>query len=242
MENKERIRISIDAFGALENPSYCEDFIEGHTNVLRDIGISVNKLTSANIAWSKSPYSFVITARLLLDNQVVGGARVDIGGKGYVLPIEHAIGYLDGNIYSIIKEKATIGGIGEICGVWTSRKMSGTGIALLLIRTAVSIATQLGLSSLFVLCSEATFSMFTKMGCTVCTSLGKNGTFYYPKEDLIATALILQDTKALDGATELNREKIFNLRDFPLQTIIEPGPKGELEVNYDLVIKTANIS
>jgi hypothetical protein len=229
------MKISISAFKALDYPSLCEEFMEGHTNVLRDIGISVNKLTSANISWSNSPESNVIIARNLEDGQLIGGARVDIGGRSLVLPIEQAVGMLDEQIYDLVKREAIMG-TAEICGVWTSNRIAGRGVAVLLLRSAISLATQLKLNSLLVLCSEATLSMFLKMGCIVNKSLGHQGTFYYPKENLIATALILPDIKTLDMADEVSKENIFNLRQNPQITRVENGPKGNIEVQYNLLI------
>ena len=229
------MKISISAFKVLDHPSICEEFMEGHTNVLRDIGISVNKLTSANISWSKSPESNIIVARNLGDGQLIGGARVDIGGNSLVLPIEQAVGDLDEKIYNIVKHEAILG-TAEICGVWTSSKVAGRGVAVLLLRSAIALASQLNLNSLLVLCSEATLSMFLKMGCIVNKSLGYQGTFYYPKENLIATALILPDVKTLLMADEMSKENIFSLRQNPQTTRIEKGPKGNMEVQYNLQI------
>jgi ribosomal protein S18 acetylase RimI-like enzyme len=231
------MKLSITAFRACDYPSLCEEFMEGHANVLRDIGISVNKLTSANISWSKSKDSYVITARSLEDFKVVGGARIDIAGGSLSLPIEAAVGMLDTRIYDLVKEKA-VKGTGEVCGVWTSQAVAGRGIALLLLRAAISLSTQLRLSSLFVFCSEATFSMFTKLGCTVYKSLGNDGTFYYPKENLLATVLILHDPDTLCSADEINRNSVFLLRSDPKQEKVENAPKGDLYVKYDLLISS----
>jgi hypothetical protein len=229
------MKISISAYKAIDNPSISSEFMEGHANVLRDFGISVNKLTSANIAWSKSPESNIIIVRSLETGQLVGGARIDIGGFSLALPIEQAVGQIDSKIYELVKKDA-INGTGEVCGVWTSNKVAGRGVAVLLLRAAISLATQLELSSLFVLCSEATLSMFTKMGCIVNKSLGEKGKFYYPKEDLVATALILPDVNTLENADEVNKKSIFDLRLNPQQKKTEVGLKGNLEVEYDLII------
>src|SRR5438105_3599963 len=134
------MKISISAFKALDHPSQCQEFMEGHSNVLRDIGISVNKLTSANISWSNSPESNIIIARNLEDGKLIGGARVDIGGHSLILPIEQAVGPFDEQIYDLVKREAIMG-TAEICGVWTSSRIAGRGVAVLLLRSAISLAT-----------------------------------------------------------------------------------------------------
>lgn len=40
------------------------------------------------------------------------------------------------------------------------------------------------------LCAPTTVKMAKSMGCDVITELGEEGRFYYPKIDLIATAMI----------------------------------------------------
>lgn len=229
------MKISISAFRAIDNPSCCEEFMEGHANVLRDIGISVNKLTSANAAWTRSPESNVIVARSLEDGKLVGGVRVDLGGGSLTLPIEEAVGELDKRIFDVIK-KESAQGTGELCGLWTARRVAGMGIAVLLLRSGIAISSQLKIKSMLVLCSEATLSMLQKMGCRINTSLGNNGTFYYPKEDLLATALIIPDIMTLDSAEEFDREFIFDLRkNLQLHKTVK-GPKGDIETDFNLAL------
>ncbi|MNL75721.1 hypothetical protein D3C87_2015800 [compost metagenome] len=66
------------------------------------------------------------------------------------------------------------------------------------------------------------------------TDLGNNGTFYYPKEGLIATSLIARDLINLPFATDEEREKIFSLRTNPTQTVVETGRRGDLTIIYDI--------
>lgn len=234
MENK--IKIKISAFKALDNLSLCEEFMEGHANVLRDIGINVSKLTSANSVWSTSPESTIILARSLENGQLLGGVRVDIGGRSLSLPIEEAIGNLDNRIYEIVKLHASNGGTCELCGLWISSKAGGMGVAALLLKAGISITNCLEINSMQGLCSEATLSMLLKMGYIINTSIGNNGTFYYPKEDLLATALIIPNLVTLEKADKINRDHILNLRLNPKQKCIIIGPKGEMEIDYDLEI------
>ena len=51
------------------------------------------------------------------------------------------------------------------------------------------------------------------MGYEVLTQVGNNGTFYYPKLDLIATAMKLHDAINLPLTAEEHRESIFQIRE-----------------------------
>jgi FtsP/CotA-like multicopper oxidase with cupredoxin domain len=76
-----------------------------------------------------------------------------------------------------------------------------------------------------------------RVGFEVATFLGNNGTFYYPKEDLIATAVIIKDTENLPTAEPDERTIIQDLRLNLFQHKHEQGPKGRtLDVVYDLAI------
>jgi len=68
------------------------------------------------------------------------------------------------------------------------------------------------------------------------TSLGNNGLFYYPKDDLVATAMRLRNPFDLSNADDAEREKILSLRDNPHQLFEERGPKGMYQLEYNLDI------
>lgn len=173
-------------------------------------------------------------AKSIQTNKIIGGARIDIKGDDQDLPIEEAVGYIDEKIYSRVKEVKLMEAA-ELCGLWTSLAVSGRGTAVLLIRSAISILIQLKVSRLFVLCAESTFQMFGNIGCSIMTDLGDNGKFYYPKLDLIATALQVTDCKGIPYATKIDQCKIFDLRNSPNQMkVIEQGPKGPIMVDYFL--------
>jgi hypothetical protein len=105
----------------------------------------------------------------------------------------------------------------------------------------VAITQQLKLTTLFGLCAPATVKNSARVGFEIATFLGNNGTFYYPKEDLIATAVIINDTETLLTAESEERDIIFDLRKKPVQSKLESGPKGRiLDVVYDLSIPNIN--
>ena len=124
--------------------------------------------------------------------------------------------------------------------------MAGLGIGSLFpSRAAVVIAEQIGMSTLFSLCSPATVRFNQWIGSRVFTEVGNNGTFYYPKLDLLATAVFLDDVNELSKAHPRERQKMLSLRQNPSSSMAETSPfKKNISVNvhYDLSLANADIN
>ena len=132
------------------------------------------------------------------------------------LPIEEATGKLDPNIYHIVEQYAEFGAAAELSGLWNSKEVAGLGVGSLFpTRVAIAIASQVEITNIFSLCSPTTVRFNQWMGSKILTSVGNNGTFYYPKLDLIATAVLLEDVTNLPDAHPREREKVMYLRDNP---------------------------
>lgn len=234
--------VKIRAFRATDDPLACDRFIAGHEHVLEVAG--VNKVTSANHAWKFNPACFVILVETLDGAKVLGGARLQCSGGNMALPIEDATGEFDAKIYDYVRELSHEG-TAELCGLWNSREVSGLGIgAFFSTRVGVVIAEQVGIKSIFALCAPYTVKFAEKVGCRVLKSIGNNGTFYYPKLDLLATVVLLEDAETLLTADEIERERIFSLRKELNQVHIETSPirQMQVEIHYDLEIKNADKS
>lgn len=200
--------------------------------VLKNFGITM--ITSANIDWFEDPNTYVIVAESTEDGRVLGGARVQVTDGTYPLPIEKAVKELDDGIHDVIKE-AIPTGVAELCGLWNSREIAGMGIgSVFLTRTAVAIAPQINIKSIYALCAAYTVQMAQKAGFRIATFLGNNGTFYYPKDDLVATAMILHDIHDLSTAAAAEREEIELLRLTPNQVKTEEGRRGKFDIFYEL--------
>ncbi|MFC3199229.1 hypothetical protein ACFOET_16510 [Parapedobacter deserti] len=232
--------IQIRTFRAPDDPQACEKFIVGHRKLLEIFGIT--KITSNRQDWVDDNDTIVILVEDKDTKAVYGGARVQVVSDKYPLPIVTAIGKYDGRIYDMITRDKERGGTCEICGLWNSREVAGMGIgSYILSRVGVAITKQLPVVSLFVLCAPITVKMGLRLGCIVEKELGNDGLFYYPKDDLVATVMRLKDVDDLSLATEVEREKILSLRRDPHQFIVERGPKGEFEVEYNLKIPNPNL-
>ena len=222
----------IRAFRAVDDLAACQRYVKGHMEVLQRYGITM--ITSANIEWFINPNVIVIAAESLDGKEMYGGMRIHMHGGRHSLPIEDAVGKLDDSIYNMVKERAKLG-TGEFCGMWNSKEVAGKGISYVLTSAGTSIISQLGCDSMFVLCAEYTVHMVERVGFKVIRELGNSGTFYYPKLNLVATALI-KKTGDFSTAADEEIELINRLRSSPNQRMmVLPYNRTEaIEIDFDL--------
>ncbi len=237
----DQIKLVIKAFRAVDDLETCQMYVEGHSKVLKIYGIAM--ITSAKAVWFNDPDTYVILVESEDGEKIYGGARIQVAKGKFPLPIEDALTKFDPNIHGFVKNHSA-DGTGELCGLWNSREVAGLGIgSIYLTRVGVAIASQLKLQTLYALCAPATVKNSNRVGFLVDERLGDKGTFFYPKEGLVATSVLLSDVAELSMADPDERDKIFELRENPVQQKIEISPRGDgLEVNYNLIIKSAHIS
>lgn len=232
--------ITIRAFRAVEDPDACQRFILGHKRVLEAHG--VKKVTSSNNDWKNNPAVFVVNVESEDKTRVYGGARVHTANGIEPLPIEAATGYMDPSIYELVHRERTHG-TGELCGLWNSVEVAGMGIgSFFATRAAVIIATQIGITSMWGLCAPYTVRWAQRLGSHIVHSVGNNGTFYYPKLDLLATVMLMADTANLEDLRPYERQRIALLRQSPNQICMEapPGKRKEVEIRYELEIPSTS--
>lgn len=223
--------IKVRAFIAPEDPEACMRFYEGHSKLL-EIHFGIAKITSGNVDWINHKNTIVIIVEDESGTKTYGGARVQLADGDIPLPIETAIGKYDPKIYTDVRP-----GSAEICGMWNSKEVAGMGIgSLILCRVAVALMSQLPIDRVHVLCAPITTRMGKRVGAVIDTSLGNEGIFYYPKDDFIATAMIIKDVDVLSSAEPKERELMFDLRQNFNQIRTETGPKGNFEVFYQLAL------
>jgi hypothetical protein len=225
--------IKFSAFRAVDDKALCKEYIEGHVKVLTDYGIT--NVTSNNPTWLENPNIYCVVARNE-SGELVGGIRVQVVDGIHPLPVEIAIGDVEPNIYNFVKELAVSGGAGELCGLWNSKKVKGMGVSVLLTRAAISMINQFKIQMLTGICGGYTLPMFTKAGFVINTSLGDHGKFLYPNENNVAQVVGILNAMRLETANPYDREQMLNLRQFPRQIRMEEGPKGTMEIEYDMVI------
>lgn len=230
--------VRLRAFRATDDPLSCKKFIEGHTRVLTSVGVT--KVTSNKEEWMLRDSVFVLVVEDLEGNEVLGGARIHAYDGLNPLPVEEATSYMDEQVEPFVASYAQKG-TGEICGLWNSRKVAGMGFgSVFLTRAAVSITNQLGLNSLFALCAPYTVSTAARFGYSIAEHIGNKGTFYYPKLDLLATFMLLPDTKTLETARKLEKDKIAEMRENPKLLVSERTKISMIEIQYDLQLNMTN--
>ena len=237
---QETTDIRIRAFRATDDLGTCLKFIEGHRRVLSIYGIE-NITTNTDI-WIHNPAIFVVVVESLDREKLYGGARVQAANGITPLPIEEATSDMDNKIHGVVKKYAQCG-TGELSGLWNSKEVAGLGIGSLFpTRCGGVVSEQIGLTSMFSLCSPTTVRFNKWLGSELLTEVGNEGTFYYPKLDLLASACILKDTVNLPNAHARERDKIFFLRKNLNSVNREKSPFKNIYVNihYDLEIKSAN--
>jgi hypothetical protein len=241
MQNVQAITdVRIRAFRAVDDLESSLRYVEGHRRLLDVFG--VKEVTSATNEWVYNPAVFAILVESLDGSKIYGGARVHAAGGNQPLPIEGATGKIDKNIYKMVEE-LSVNGTGELCGLWNSREVAGLGIgAYFATRAGAVISAMIGLDSMFALCASYTVKFAMKLGSTIVTELGKNGTFYYPKQDLLATVVLLRDAKILSKADAEDQVIMQNLRKNPRQVINEINPirHNQINIHYELDIKNLN--
>ncbi len=228
--------IKISTFRAIDDLASCTLFAEGHSNVLKDYGVT--KVTSSNYDWMHNPDVYVVLVQDVESNEVVGGERIHIKGANSIpLPIESAVGIVEDKIYDLILNYAHKGTTAELCGLWNAKKIAGKGISVLLTKLGVALANMLNVDNLFVLCAPYTVKMCQDAGFEIETSIGNQGTFYYPKLDLIATSLIITDLKNLPFAHNAFKEEIFSFINTPSAKTIHTTQNNEtLDIQYSISI------
>lgn len=219
------------AFRAIDDEASCRKFLSGHKSVLEAYGIAM--ISSNNAQWTQHENTYVILAEADDDGRALGGVRVQLADDNLPLPIVKAVGQVDNKIHDVINrhEGKTMG---EACGLWNSREIAGYGYSFFILRSAIALAYQLKVDSLFALAAPVTVQMCLNAGFKIETSLGNNGFFNYPKLDLVATAMVINDLETMSLSTDTDRAHIFHIMKNPVQVAVVSGPKGDVTIDYRL--------
>lgn len=226
------LKLKFTAFRPVDDLALSERYLKGHTKVLEDYGIT--NITSNNRVWLEMPCICGVVAEDE-NGELVGGIRVQMADGVHPLPVEKAVGHMDNRIYDVVK-KYYDNGVGELSALWNAKSVAGYGVSVLLTRAGISLTNQMQCNTLVGICGDYTLEMFKNVGFVVDNSLGSNGEFFYPKQDFIARVLGILNSKNLETAEAENRKRMLDLRANPVQKYMENGPKGLVEVDYNLLI------
>lgn len=230
--------LTVRAFRAIDDLDSCMRFAHGHAKVLLDYGVT--KVTSSSNDWFYNSAVYVIVAELEETGEIIGGVRVHIADGVTRLPMEDAVYIVDRKVYGLIDQYLE-NGTAELCGLWNSKITAGWGIgSYVLMRAGISLVPQLNLGSLFALCAPHTLKISIEKGFEVETSIGNEGTFIYPKLDLIATSIIIREPVQLPLALPVERDIITELRINPFLTQKDFNYQKKLHIKYHLNLMKEN--
>lgn len=226
------LELNIRSIRAIDDPQKRDEYHIGLEQVLLYYGVT--RVTSQTRDWFNDPDTWLIVVESREDGQILGGARMQMAGIDLPLPMEKAIGFKDPRVYDVVNEYRETG-VGEFCGLWNSRKVAGMGLgSMYLGKACISIAPKIGMKTVLGLCAPSTKMNSFKLGFRVDTRLGIDGEFNYPKENLVATALVIDDPVNLPDASEEDRKQIMELRENPNKITLETTPRGDLKLHYYL--------
>lgn len=228
------MQLRFRAFRAINDLSTCLKFKEEHGNVLRDYGIA--NITTNNSDWMHDPNIYCVIAEDVVENKITGGIRIQISADNAPLPVEKAIGKMDGRIFDLVKSYRCNGGVAELCALWNARSVAGAGVSMLLTRAGISVTNQLEIKTLMGICADYTLKMFQRVGFVVDYSLGVNGEFPYPNPTYKARVLGIMNAASLETAAEHDKVRMSAIRANPVQKTTEKVTSTEIQVDYNLLI------
>jgi hypothetical protein len=228
------MHLTFRAYKAVNDIDTCLNFVEEHRNVLKDYGIT--NITTNTDEWMHNSNIYCIIAESVADKKIVGGVRLQLSDLQHKLPVELAIGEMDGNIYEIVENYRNNGGIAELCALWNAKVVAGVGVSLLLVRAAIALAHQVKIGTLVCICADYTLQMFQQVGFVVNNSLGLKGEFPYPNAAYTARVMGLLNVLTFGNAHEYDKQRIQSLCDRPNQKTKEKGTYQDIMVDYNLII------
>ena len=222
--------VNVYVYQANNCPKLNKIYVKGHTQVLIDYGVKM--VTSRKPTWINHNKTHCIVA-IDSDNEMVGGIRIQIADWIKPLPMEVAISPLDEGIHDLVRKQKDIG-VGELCGLWNSKKVAGKGLSYALTRAAVAYVEELSFEILMGICAEYSLGMFQSVGFEVDKSLGNNGEFPYPTEKYITQVVGILNAKKLKSASPEEKKLILELRKNLDISREEHGKSGSLKLKYNL--------
>ncbi len=235
MSNLITKEFDVFAFRAIDEPELCQQYLAGHRKVLTDYGIE--NVTTNKQSWMFNPHIYCVVARDNTNGELVGGVRIQLADGNTPLPIEEAIGIMDNALYRLVEKHALNGGIGESCGLWTSKNVKGMGVPRYLMWGSVSSANQLNFATLIGICAGYTLKLFSEIGFVVDRSLGNNGEFHYPNEKYIAHVIGILNAITLETSNERDKHIMLSLRENLFKKHYDSNDKFNIKVNFNLLYK-----
>ncbi len=223
------------AYRAIDNRELCDQYSEGHVQILRDFGIT--NVTTNNDEWKLDPDVYFLMCFDDLDSEPVAGVRIQkFNGVDYP-PVCEAVGDMDSNVYGELDMAFELG-TAEICGLWAGKRVLGRGLGTILTRAGVAFATQVNVKCLFCITAQFNIDMVRAIGFREILTLGNQGLFPYPNEMYQASVLKIPDIDSLEDADPIVKMRLLSLRAMNEQIFTETVHKKEITISYNLLLTT----
>lgn len=232
--------INVRVFRATSEPDACIRYAEGYLQVLREFDI--RHVNPMSLEWTSDPYAWVLAAEDAATGKMMAGGQIRLAAGTAPLPIELAIRELDERISDRI---AAFGKnqTAELYGLWNGKEAEGLRLGnYYLPMAALAASESMKVKTLLSLCSPFTYDQYTRLGFEVMHTLGNNGSFFYPKKDLIALGMMVADCNSITSMAPAELELFRLLRENRSPKTEVMGRKGPVTLSFSLKVENHNIN
>lgn len=225
--SKVRLRI----FRADADRSSCDQFLEGHREVLKSAGIT--RLTSFGSAWVGSPDQTVF---MLLDesgDRVLSGMRLMRRTQENRLPMERAVSSAHPEVTRLV-ESHLEEGCGEFCALWSHREVAVAGIGMVPMACAgLGVMPFLNVRHAFAFMGRNMNAMQRSLGFDILRDVGVAGAFDYPAPPILSEIGHFTSPESLDNSQNLVRNFVRSMAEEPSQSHTLKGRFGPVTYHID---------
>jgi hypothetical protein len=230
------MQLTAKAYRACDAVDECKRNAVACLAVLRWYGIA--HITSARQAWWTNRDTFAVLLEDHETGEPVGGVRLQRWGNGETLPLECALEGVDGRASSWVSGFRARG-VGELCGLWCSRKLRGLGLGARLTSMGIAMATQARTNTLLGVCDTRNVATNVRLGFRRDLTLATQGTFEYPRPGLVAHVLRIDGAcDDLPACSWEARSAIGHYRDTPVGSETIASDQRQVVLTRDLRLMT----
>ncbi len=226
---QELMRVRVRFYKGSQNSRQVKNYISGHQKMLERIGIT--EVAASLNSYLDNTYLIYIEDA---ECQVIAGAKLVLYSEHSVLPIVEAISYMEEMIFPEEMYNVKRTQVAEICGLWISKDAVGLGLHKLLIECGIALAKTVNVDVLLALCAPYTVGTAENYGYKILHELGKQGTFYYPELDLLATAMALDLRKPFKFNFKDDKKRVLQMINSHKGELILNGRLRDITVDFNL--------
>jgi hypothetical protein len=224
-------RVRVKARRAAYADAECRRHAIECRKVLSAYGIA--NVTSAAQEWWRDDETFTVLVEDDVTGLPLGGVRLQRHRRGVLLPFERALASIDPRVHALV-ERCAERGVGELCGLWRAIELRGLGLGSKLTMMGIALATDVQVNVLFGLCDTRNVHANARLGFGIDARLASNGTFAYPRAELVAHVLRIDDAVRLPGASAEARAAVEHYRSEPFGLEVVETAQRRVEIHRDL--------